>query len=123
MTQGALAKKMRTHQPAITRLESGRANPRLSTLVELAEALGATVRVEFQPVESERPVVTAWWCPPPEQTVMVINTTIINAAVLPLPPAAPNLIGAAIPDEMSAGTFRYAVQSAVGTGIVETSQK
>lgn len=61
--QAQLAKRMKTKQPAIARIESGRGNPRLSTLVELADALGATVRIEMNPVETvcHGPPTVPWW--------------------------------------------------------------
>lgn len=64
LSQAQLAKKLGTQQPAIARLESGTGNPRLSTVVELAEALGATVRVEMTPLElaaANRPRMVPWW--------------------------------------------------------------
>ncbi|MGH7621119.1 MAG: helix-turn-helix domain-containing protein [Gemmatimonadaceae bacterium] len=66
MSQQQLARKLGTKQPAVARLESGTANPRLSTIVELAEALGATVRIEMEPVEhlgrrQFEPRVVPWW--------------------------------------------------------------
>jgi predicted transcriptional regulator len=42
VTQGALAAIVGTTATAITRLESGRLNPRLGTVARLAEALDAT---------------------------------------------------------------------------------
>ena len=63
LSQAQLAAKMKTQQPAVARLESARGNPRLSTLVELAEALGATVRVEMSPIERilTGPRTVPWW--------------------------------------------------------------
>lgn len=46
ISQAQLAKKLRSQQPAIARLESGEGNPRLSTLVEVARGLECVVRVE-----------------------------------------------------------------------------
>jgi transcriptional regulator with XRE-family HTH domain len=51
LNQTELAKKMRTKQPAIARIESGDANVRLETLVELAQALNTTVRLDLIPIE------------------------------------------------------------------------
>ncbi len=51
MSQEDLAGRMGTKQPAIARLETGRSNPRLDTLVKAAEALDAVVRVQFTPAE------------------------------------------------------------------------
>ena len=49
MTQAELAKKMKTRQSAISRLESGRANPSLSFLKRLAEALNFRLEIRFLP--------------------------------------------------------------------------
>ncbi len=52
-----------TRQPAIARLESGNANVRLTTLVELAKALNTVVRVDLTPVEMNTSLLAAprWW--------------------------------------------------------------
>ncbi len=47
MTQARLARKMKTTQSVIARVESGRANPTLSFLLRLAEALGRRLIVRF----------------------------------------------------------------------------
>jgi transcriptional regulator with XRE-family HTH domain len=66
ISQEELAEKMGTKQPAIARLEAGRANMRLSTLTQLAEALDATIRIDLAPAEClahtmrQRP----WWDEP-----------------------------------------------------------
>lgn len=51
MSQAALAKKMKTRQPAIARLESGRGKPSLAVVERAAKALNAGVRVEMIPEE------------------------------------------------------------------------
>jgi transcriptional regulator with XRE-family HTH domain len=62
MSQSELAERIGTKQPGIARLEAGDANPRLSTLVSLAEALHATIRVQLEPVETSfRALLPAWW--------------------------------------------------------------
>jgi ribosome-binding protein aMBF1 (putative translation factor) len=47
ITQEKLAKKMRTKQSVISRLESGRANPSFLFLKKLAEALNTKIKIEF----------------------------------------------------------------------------
>lgn len=49
ITQAELAKKMRTKQSAISRLESGRANPSLNFLQRLASALNSRLEIRFLP--------------------------------------------------------------------------
>lgn len=48
MTQESLAKKIGTKQSAIARIESGRANPSVSFLQKLAEALGKKLVIKFE---------------------------------------------------------------------------
>jgi len=48
LTQQVLAKKIGTKQSAISRLESGRANPSLNFLKRLAEALGGKLKISFE---------------------------------------------------------------------------
>jgi predicted transcriptional regulator len=45
LTQRALAERVGVPQPAIARIESGTVSPRLSTLLELIEAVGYTVEL------------------------------------------------------------------------------
>ena len=47
ISQKELAKRMQTKQSAISRLESGRANPCLSFLQRLAEALNSRLEIRF----------------------------------------------------------------------------
>lgn len=49
LTQQQLARKMRTTQPVIARLESGSTRPSLRTLERLAEATGSRLLISFQP--------------------------------------------------------------------------
>lgn len=49
ITQKELARKMKTKQSAISRLESGRANPSLNFLQRLAEALNSRLEIRFLP--------------------------------------------------------------------------
>ena len=49
VTQKELAKRMKTKQSAISRLESGRANPSLDFLQRLAKALNTRLEIRFLP--------------------------------------------------------------------------
>jgi len=49
MSQGDLAAKVGTGQAAVSRLESGNANPTLASLAEIAKALDADLRIELKP--------------------------------------------------------------------------
>lgn len=49
VTQKKLAQKMKTKQSAISRLESGTANPSLNFLKRLAEALNSRLEIRFLP--------------------------------------------------------------------------
>jgi transcriptional regulator with XRE-family HTH domain len=49
LTQEELAQRMRTTQPVVARLESGRTRPSLRTLERLAEATGSRVLIIFEP--------------------------------------------------------------------------
>ena len=51
LSQKELAARMGRQQPAIARLEAGRANPTLSFLREVAEALDARLVVRLEPGE------------------------------------------------------------------------
>lgn len=48
ITQDALAKKIKTKQSAIARIESGNANPSIGFLQKLAEALGKKLVIRFE---------------------------------------------------------------------------
>ncbi len=66
LSQQQLAERMGSSQAAISRIESGRANPRASTIVRLAEVLRVAIRFEFIPcerIEDRRPAVS-WWNQP-----------------------------------------------------------
>jgi len=54
LTQQELAQKMGTTQPAVARLEGGRASPSLRTLERLAEATGSRLRISFEPHQAKR---------------------------------------------------------------------
>lgn len=47
LTQRALAKKMKTKQSAISRVESGRVSPTVSFLQKLADAMDARLQIRF----------------------------------------------------------------------------
>ena len=49
MTQKELAEKTGINQADISKIETGNANPALSTLQRLAEGMGMVVRFEFVP--------------------------------------------------------------------------
>lgn len=48
LTQQALARKIKTKQSAIARIESGRTNPSIGFLQKLAEALGKRLVIQFK---------------------------------------------------------------------------
>jgi HTH-type transcriptional regulator / antitoxin HipB len=47
MTIEEVAKKMRTHKPAISELENGKTNPSIKTLVKYCEAIGAKLEINI----------------------------------------------------------------------------
>jgi ribosome-binding protein aMBF1 (putative translation factor) len=49
MTQAELARRMRTTQSVIARLETGRVQPSTRTLERLAAATGTKLRITFEP--------------------------------------------------------------------------
>jgi transcriptional regulator with XRE-family HTH domain len=57
LTQQELARKMRTTQPVIARLESGRVRPSMRTLERLAAATGLRLLIKFEPREGQH---SAW---------------------------------------------------------------
>lgn len=54
LTQAALADRLQTHQPVISRWESGADEPRLSTLQRIARACGHTVVISVEPQGVDR---------------------------------------------------------------------
>ena len=50
LSQAELAKRMKTTQSAIARLESGRATPSTRTLQRFAAATGHRLKISFEPV-------------------------------------------------------------------------
>ena len=57
LTQKELARKMRTTQPVVARLESGRSRPSIRTLERLAEATGSRLLIRFEPRDAKRRAV------------------------------------------------------------------
>ncbi len=55
VTQTQLAKRMKTTQPVIARLESGRELPSTRTLARFAAAIGRRLVIEFRNEESATP--------------------------------------------------------------------
>ena len=51
LSQAELAKRMKTTQSAIARLESGRAKPSTRTLQRFAQATGHRLKISFEPVK------------------------------------------------------------------------
>jgi ribosome-binding protein aMBF1 (putative translation factor) len=56
MTQQQVARKMRTTQAVIARLESGRFKPSTRTLERYAKATGTRLRIAFEPLEKKKQV-------------------------------------------------------------------
>ncbi len=53
LTQNQLAKKMKTTQSVIARLEGGRVNPSTKTLERFAKATGTRLRIHFEPQQTK----------------------------------------------------------------------
>jgi len=51
LSQAQLAKRMKTTQSVIARLESGRATPSTRTLSRFAKATGHRLKISFEPLE------------------------------------------------------------------------
>ena len=54
MTQEQVAKRMRTTQSVISRIESGKVKPTWPTIQRYVEAVGAELRVIIEPAKSRR---------------------------------------------------------------------
>jgi ribosome-binding protein aMBF1 (putative translation factor) len=52
LSQAQLAKRMKTTQSTIARLESGRSKPSTRTLARFAKATGHKLKISFEPVRS-----------------------------------------------------------------------
>jgi ribosome-binding protein aMBF1 (putative translation factor) len=55
LTQQQLARRMKTTQAVIARLESGRTKPSTRTLERFAKATGMRVRISFEPAKAHQP--------------------------------------------------------------------
>jgi ribosome-binding protein aMBF1 (putative translation factor) len=55
LTQEQLARRMKTTQAVIARLESGRTKPSTRTLERFAKATGMRVRISFEPAKARQP--------------------------------------------------------------------
>jgi ribosome-binding protein aMBF1 (putative translation factor) len=53
LSQAELARRMKTTQSTVARLESGRSQPSTRTLVRFAKATGQRLRISFQPVKGK----------------------------------------------------------------------
>ena len=53
LSQAQLAKRMKTTQSAIARLESGRGRPSTRTLSRFAKATGHRLKISFEPVKGK----------------------------------------------------------------------
>jgi ribosome-binding protein aMBF1 (putative translation factor) len=55
ISQEEIARRMQTSQPAIARLESGKANPSVDTLRRYAAATGTQLKIVFEPGKTANP--------------------------------------------------------------------
>ena len=53
LTQAQLAKRMKTTQSTVARLESGRGKPSTRTLARFAKATGHRLKISFEPVKAK----------------------------------------------------------------------
>lgn len=53
LTQAQLAKRMKTTQSTVARLESGRGKPSTRTLARFAKATGHRLKISFEPVRKK----------------------------------------------------------------------
>jgi len=54
LTQQQLARRMKTTQPAVARLESGRGRPSMRTLGRFAQATGSRLLIGFEPIADRK---------------------------------------------------------------------
>lgn len=52
LTQAEVAERMRTTQSNVARMEGGRTTPSTRTLEKFAQAIGARLRINFEPVRT-----------------------------------------------------------------------
>lgn len=53
LSQAELAQRMNTTQSTVARLESGRGQPSMRTLLRFAKATGHTLKISFQPMKAK----------------------------------------------------------------------
>jgi ribosome-binding protein aMBF1 (putative translation factor) len=53
LSQAELARRMKTTQSTVARLESGRGQPSTRTLVRFAKATGHRLKISFQPIKGK----------------------------------------------------------------------
>src|SRR5512133_1301683 len=63
LTQKDLAERANTHQSRISKIESGEHDIRLSTLIEVAEALGCEVCIQLVPFQETAPDIVGKYTP------------------------------------------------------------
>jgi transcriptional regulator with XRE-family HTH domain len=54
LSQAELARRMKTTQSTVARLESGRSQPSTRTLTRFAEATGHRLKISFEPVRGKK---------------------------------------------------------------------
>ena len=54
LTRAQIAKRMKTTQSAVARLESGRGKPSTRTLTRFAKATGHRLKISFEPVRGKK---------------------------------------------------------------------
>jgi transcriptional regulator with XRE-family HTH domain len=54
LSQAELAKRMKTTQSTVARLESGRGKPSTRTLTRFAKATGHRLKISFEPVKAKK---------------------------------------------------------------------
>jgi len=106
-SQEDLAQKLATKQPGIARLESGRSNPRISTLVALGEALDATVRVSLEP--SERIPSQEWFLERASNAPSTSSKVVSSVSQLPASPV--GFLSSAVSTSLESSLVRAVVSS------------